>query len=771
MNTNANPSFFSKLMERRFFQFLGSYLLGAWALVQFIDWMAVRFEFSKYIPESALTFFFLMIPSAITVIYFHGKTGPQKSNLFEKIFIPLNIVVAVFLSISFYANRAIDEIFENYPERVTIYDENGNEIERIVPSSSNTRRIVVFPFVNKTKKEADQWQSFGLSTLLTYDIEQDNRLYAVEGLYLMDEFIDYGYDLNKEAPLSILRKIADDNYSDFFFTGNYEIVEGFYKVNVEAFSTVDGKSFFTSVKEGQDFFAIIDDISKEFKQNLSLPDTEKDIPLVDLPSSNLFTTSATAFKDYMNAISSNLIKNDPGTAISLMKNAIAKDPNCVECYSNLGRLQFRVNDINTALTSYENAIKRVDALPERQQLNIKFWNYYVHSQGDKMIALTKMWMEFYPNDYKPYAYLIDSHLSRLEMDKAKEIAKKAINVGHKGNIFTKLASIALNQGELDEAKNYYQKFQEAYPHRGKETKDLADIYIKEGDYQKARTHLEKLQVLNSNDESITRKLAKVEYYAGNPDKAIDYLKQALSSCTNTKDSVITLRHIETYLSNLGQINKAIQLKQERMQLQRAYQSPIEIEMEFLQFRVIDQYIKAGRLDEITKIVTPFMEENPSFPSIHCMARINFSLAVKDLEKTTEYEKGCREMIMQMQGATSYLIGEAFIADLKEEHANAVKYLQQFIDATNVKESFYDTYLIRFLRLNNQLEESKKLGLDYVKNHPISPDVFCELALAYQQEGNKKEAIANLEKALAIWKNADENYVPTQEARALLAELK
>lgn len=770
MNANSNPSFFTKLMERRFFQFLGSYLLGAWALVQFIDWIAVRFEYSKFLPETALSFFAFMIPAAIAIIYFHGKPGTQKSNLFEKIFIPLNLIVAIFLALNFYVNRSLDDVFKNHPEKITIYDENGNEIQRFVPSSSNTRRIVVFPFINKTKKESDQWQSFGLSTLLSTDIEQDNRLYSIKPLQLLDAFIDAGFDINKETPLSILRKIADDYYSDFFFKGSYEIVNELYKVKVEAFSTVDGKSFFTALKEGEDFFAIVDDISQEFKNNLSLPDTEKDIPLVDLPSSNLFTTSKDAYKDYINSNSANTIKNDPSAAISLMENAIVKDPNCVECYSSLGRLHFRVNDVNKALSSYENAIKRIDVLPERQQLSIKYWNYYAHSQSEKMVALTKMWMEFYPNDYKPYSYLINTYSSRMEIDKAKEIAIKATNVGHKGNIFTTLANIALLQGDLPEAKKYYTKFQEAYPHRAKETKGLADIYMKEGDFEKARTHLKKLQVLNSNDESITRKLATVEYNAGNPDKAIDYISQALSDCTNIKDSVTSLLQMENYLSSLGQINKAIRLKEERMQLQLSFNSPIEVEMEFLQFQVIVQYIKAGKRDEIEKKVKPYMEENPSFPSLHCMAQINFYLAARDLENATKYEKSCRDMVLQMQGPTTYLIVDAFMADLNGNYADAVKYFQQFIKATNVKDSFYDIFMVRYFRLNNQLEECKKLALEHIKANPVSPEVYYELALAYQQEGNKTEAVTNLKKALDIWKDADANYVPAQEARAALAGL-
>jgi len=768
MNADSTPSFISKLMERRFFQFLGSYLLGAWALVQFIDWMAVRFDYSKSIPETALTFFALMIPSAVLIIYFHGKSGTQQWNMLEKIVIPLNLIVAVFLSMNFFTTRIVKEVFESPTSKITVFDENGNEIERFVPESSSTRRIITFPFINRSKKETDQWQSFGLPTLLSADIEQDNRLYSTGALNLVDDFIGYGYDISKQTPLSILRKIADDYYSDFFFTGDYEIIDGLYKVNVEAFSTVDGQSFFVATKEGNNFFDIVDDISKEFKEHLSLPDTEKDIPIVDLPSNNLYTLNVEAFKDFINSASTNFLDNDPTTAVSLLENAIAKDPNCVECYSFLGRMNFRINQTAKALSAYQNAIKRIDALPERQQLNIKYWNYFANNQTEKAIALSKMWMEFYPNDLKPYNYLIEMYRRQAELDKAREVAKKALNVGHKGTIFTLLANIALLQHNLPEAKKYYTQFQEAYPHRAKETKGLADIYVKEGDYEKARAHLKKLQVLDSNDESIPRKLAEVEYDAGNPDKAVEYIGEAVSLCSNTRDSVTALTQLETYYTALGQVNKALQLKKKRRKLQLAFSSPTELDMEFMQFNVIDQYIKAGKRDEIEKILEPFMEENPSYPILPCMARINFYLAVKDVAKATKYEKECRDLVIQSQGATTYLAVDAFMAELNGNYAEAIKFMEQLIKTVNVKNSYLDTFIIRYYRLNNQLEACKNLADQYLKINPVSPDVYYQLGLAYQQEGNKAEAIANFKKALDIWKNADENYTPAQEVRAALA---
>ena len=248
------------------------------------------------------------------------------------------------------------------------------------------------------------------------------------------------------------------------------------------------------------------------------------------------------------------------------------------------------------------------------------------------------------------------------------------------------------------------------------------------------------------------------------------MQEALSSCNNIKDSVTALFQLENYYTGMGKINKAIQLKEERLHLQLAYKSPIENEIELLQYPVIDQYIKAGKQSQIKSRIQPYMEDNPSFPGLACMSRMNFYLAARDLENASKYEKECRDFAIQTQGSTSYLVVDAFLYDLKGDYAKAVETFEKFKSAINVNELFLENIMVRYYRLNNQLDKAKTLAIEQIKNNPVAPEMHYELALVYQQEGNTTEAITNIKKTLEVWKEADDNFIPAQEAKAKLAEL-
>jgi tetratricopeptide (TPR) repeat protein len=62
-------------------------------------------------------------------------------------------------------------------------------------------------------------------------------------------------------------------------------------------------------------------------------------------------------------------------------------------------------------------------------------------------------------------------------------------------------------------------------------------------------------------------------------------------------------------------------------------------------------------------------------------------------------------------------------------------------------------------------------MDVLRVMPADAKVRFELALVYEDMGRRADAIEQLETAVDIWKNADADYIPAQEARAKLEELK
>jgi len=79
--------------------------------------------------------------------------------------------------------------------------------------------------------------------------------------------------------------------------------------------------------------------------------------------------------------------------------------------------------------------------------------------------------------------------------------------------------------------------------------------------------------------------------------------------------------------------------------------------------------------------------------------------------------------------------------------------------------------MRIYLLNNQPEKAKALALEQLTTSPFAAEVYYELACADQALGNTTEAIKSLNKVLEIWKDADDNFIPAQKAKAKLAELR
>ena len=122
-------SFISDLMDRRFPQIVGTYLFMYFGLVEFLDVMIKRYD----LPE--VNFFLIhfclmsILPSVITLAYFHGSPGEEEWNELEKYGDPVNvlfIVVSIFLWNNFKAEE-IDNVVNNV---YCIINSNQNNINQ-----------------------------------------------------------------------------------------------------------------------------------------------------------------------------------------------------------------------------------------------------------------------------------------------------------------------------------------------------------------------------------------------------------------------------------------------------------------------------------------------------------------------------------------------------------------------------------------------------------------------------------------------------------------
>ncbi len=100
--TKVSP--FKNLINRRVPQIMGIYLAASWGIVQFVEWIVNRYLLSPNLTDLALVILLSLIPSSLIVAYYHGRPGRDRWKKTEKVGIPFNIAITIFLVLFFFGD-------------------------------------------------------------------------------------------------------------------------------------------------------------------------------------------------------------------------------------------------------------------------------------------------------------------------------------------------------------------------------------------------------------------------------------------------------------------------------------------------------------------------------------------------------------------------------------------------------------------------------------------------------------------------------------------
>ncbi|MFC1747127.1 hypothetical protein ACFLZR_02210, partial [Candidatus Neomarinimicrobiota bacterium] len=165
---------FREIKERRVFQYVGLYLGAAWIALEFLGFLSDRYDLSPYILDLVLLSLGAMLPSVMVFAYTHGKPGRDQWTRADKIVIPLNSLITLFLAFYFIAGRDLSAITRT----VSAEDETGTTVERTVPKADYRKSIAFFFFQNESNTDEDWvgwWLPHGIYLDLVQDYYFDNR--------------------------------------------------------------------------------------------------------------------------------------------------------------------------------------------------------------------------------------------------------------------------------------------------------------------------------------------------------------------------------------------------------------------------------------------------------------------------------------------------------------------------------------------------------------------------------------------------------------------
>ena len=749
-----------RISDKVFLSFVGSYLVGSWAIIQFVDWLVTRYGHAASWTDVFLSFFLILLPGILIAAW--RKTASQAKKRSSVGILSANVLLATLISFFAFNNEASAK-----SEKITLTNDEGEEIVRIVPNQSLTKRLVVFPFQGDG---IDKWQALGWSMLQSLDIEQDNRISTFNGFHSYFQYLvkDYNYDLFDDIPFSIQRKIAQDNLADYWTTCHIGD-----SIQYKVYSSNDGLEFISKFYPKTDIYASMDDFTQSLEAALYNQEVfGKQKKIIDLPAAELLNAKEEAVELYLKSRVVSDLENDHATALELLERSLKVDPNFALAHAQYAIEQYHAGNATESIPAIEKAMSLMAPLPERLQFNIKVGYYRFKNDIEKLIRLLEMWQKLYPSDYNPYEQLFTYYQAIGKLDEANKVGEEALEAGHTGPMLLNLAELNIAMSNLDKAEEYLKMYQATYPDKATDTKAFGELYLQQGAFDKAINFFEELTVLNPSDHSGYLYLADAYKETGDFVKAEKTITTALRVSNTLQDTTGCYDKMESILAEQGKMSAAISLMEERWALLRTIHPENSVGREVMFDFIVNRYASIGRQEEVKEIITKMAKNmETSQMDLTCLLLINYYMAIEDGEAIKKSMEQCGDAIKTTSGDLIYAYAEGqrdmYLGNTKA----AIPKLEMFVDSSGTGSTVLGELLLaKCYSLDKQFGKAKNLYEKALKTQPNDANILYDYAYCLKA-GNKTDAARKaVSKALVIWKDADPNFSDAKAARALLAEI-
>lgn len=773
-----NVSFFKDMMNRRVPQILGIYIGVSWGIIQFMDWLVNRYMLSPNLVELTLVILLSLLPSSAIIAYYHGMPGRNTWVKAEKVGIPLNVVFTAVLVLMLFQGKDLGSVSRT----VTLQDETGKNVERVVPKSRFRKKIALFYFKNETGDPSLDWVQYGISTMLEIDLSQDLFIEvstpSSQGLESLDSNIyekikNAGYKDCIGLPATLEQNIAKDMHMDFFMSGNISKTGGDYVLKYTLYRTKNARLVSRSEIREKDIFKLTDNLSIRLKEDLEIP-TGHIEEVGDLPVTEIFTGSLPAARLFILGQDAMMIDKDWEKARHYLLEAVREEPTFAQAYGLLVSLYTLTNQTEKAVETYQPLMKYIHKLPERSQLYVK-WGYYVIVKQDmtRGLAVLEMIDKLYPEDVMVHSLKAVIFIVKNRLDDAIACYRRILEIDPgRYEIFQKIGALYEQKGDSGQALDYYKKYAEHYPGDPKSFEIIGKLNRETGDLEQAKEYYEKALLLEPGNISDLAVLAGIEADMGNVDKAVKQFQDALQSAKTAKERLAVYEESIPFYELTGQMKKVLEYGKMKLNALEETSVPMLV-LKHRVFTLVDYYIMAGEEKEAFRLLAS-LESKYKDPN-DITIPIGYILAYIKLEKPDEAEKkifDIRDKITLSGNEQLVLLMDSIrgkIHEMRGEYADALKSYEARLKAAPTA-AVYHRRIGRCYRHLKQYEKAEEAIRNALKKRPYNPKSHYELALVYLDMGNKDKAVEHLKVATEIWKDADPDYKPARSVKEKLALL-
>ncbi len=768
---NAQPtrtSFFKDLLTRRVPQILGGYLAASWIILEFMDWLVRRYPISPNLVEFCLVFLAAMIPTVFLLAYFHGKPGPDQWTRVEKIGIPSNLIVTFLLLIFLFRGKDIGATTTT----VSIVDEEGQQIERLIPKSEFRKKVAVFSLENVSGDTNLDWLMHALPDMLGYDLMQDIYLdiRSVYGFY--DDLKDAGYQNATGVPMTLKKKIAAENYMDYFTVGNIQVNDGQYTILISLRDTRTTKLLVENTFAGKDIFVLVDEIALWLKEGLDIPQAHIE-NTVDLPVAEILTGSIPALKSFYSGYNEYILRENLENGLEFIAKSVQEDTTFAYAYIYLYYFNMMNNKMEVSMQALLSLMNYLHKLPERIQFGIKHDYYYQIKQDSKMsMEVAKNWAELYPEDITAHIVLAVRYMILNQKENELAEYKKILSLDPgQFKFLLNIGEIYKDQGKFEEALEYYRLYADELPNSSKSFTELGDLYMTYGEYEQAGSFYNKALLIEPDEISVELSLAKINTELGNFSQALKDYNDILENCGTSQERFDVYNSLESFFFRRGQTGNGI----EYLELKIAEQEKYDVQINILQSRIdaAERYTIAGYPDRAFQIVDSIEEQLG--PPLDYLAPLGYLIIYLELGNVENIEENLEEVVAIAEarelGIFQFFLefARGKVHELRGEYDLAIQQYKKVLDLTPANKSKHFD-LGRCYRLKKDYKKAEQHMQEILAIHPFWPEENYEMGLVYADWGKNDKALEYFKKAQGIWEDADPDYEPAMMAREKLAEV-
>jgi Flp pilus assembly protein TadD len=761
-----------KLLERRVPQIVGLYLAGSWGFVQFVDWAVHQYALSPDIVNFVVTLLLLLLPSVAWLAWRHGAPGKDRWGAKDGGVIFANLVAAAGVLVLAFAGRELGAA----TTLKLVEDDEGNVVERAVPKAAFRRALLGFRFENASGDPDLDWLRRGFDLAISFDIGQDPFVrYTLETHPFVEDLLgEAGIGPGADVPITLRRRAAETLDVEHFLEGTFRTDGDALEVTTRLYETRNARPAAEHVYRGTDPLAIVDRITVDLRTDLGIPDWQIE-EAVDLPAAELLTGDSAAFRALAEADGAMAARDLQG-ALASAERAAALDSTSAVAHLLAGWMSFVAGDL-AAGRRHMDAMARFEwRLPERTRLAMRAEDaLFFRQDPEAALRTTGYWAEVYPEDPEAWKTLALVHLQGFNREEAIPHLRALLAIDPTDPDGTRwLAEAYSGTGQLDSALAVRRRRAERIPSDMENRLGIADILTYQGNLAGAREELEAARLSAPRDFDVLEAVGRLDLREGHVAEAARIAAEGHAIARSDDDRFELAGFEESVAYARGQVAPLEEAYRRRLRLSRGVLAPVDLPWQAANSELLFAAAEWGReawaLRQLDSIAAPV---DPPWSYQVASASIRIHLDRGDAEAARAAARDLAQFRDAMGGGN----WEAFIL-WAEARADAIEAgscagsLDRYDEARAFRplSQMFALARARCLRELGRLDEAGEEMDWLLARWPGVQEIQVEAARLAAARGDKSEALGHLDAALATWAEADPDYRPAEEARALRAEL-